>query len=51
MGWLSKDGSKRTGKTFPRGKRVGVAKVINGRLHIVAPPNVSPLKLPKQPKK
>jgi len=44
VGWLSSDGSKRTGKTFPRGKRVGVGRVKNGVLHIAAPPNVSPLK-------
>ena len=44
MGWLSKDGSKRTGKTFPRGKRVGVGRVKNGVLHIAAPANGSVLK-------
>jgi len=44
VGWLLSDGSKKTGKTFPRGKRVGVAKEKNGVLHIVAPPNASVLK-------
>tara|TARA_A100001035_G_C27762626_1_gene492019 strand:- start:124 stop:351 length:228 start_codon:yes stop_codon:yes gene_type:complete len=34
---LSKGGLKRTGRMFARGKNVGVAKVKNGVLHIVAP--------------
>jgi hypothetical protein len=42
--WLLKDGSKKIGKMYARGKRVGVAKVKNGVLHIVAPPNGLALK-------
>jgi hypothetical protein len=30
---------------------VGVGRVINGKLHIAAPPSVSLLRPPKQPKK
>ena len=49
--WLLKDGSKKIGKTYARGKSVGVAKMKNGVLHIVAPLNVSPVKLLKPPKR
>ena len=44
---LSKGGSKKTGKTFARGRSVAEAKVKNGVLHIVAPVKgflVKPLK-------
>ena len=47
MGWRSKDGSRKTGRTFPRGKRVGVGRVKNGVLEIAAPPSVSLLKHPR----
>jgi len=40
----SRGGSKKSGRMFAPGKRVGVAKEKNGVLHIVAPPNVSVLK-------
>ena len=46
--WLLKDGSKKIGKTYAQGKSVGVAKVKNGVLHIVAPPNALVQKLPRQ---
>ena len=45
---LSNGGSKKTGRTFARGKPVADAKVKNGVLHIVAPLRESVLKLPKQ---
>jgi hypothetical protein len=35
-----KDGSKKNGRMFAPGKRVGVARVRNGVLHIAAPPSV-----------
>jgi hypothetical protein len=44
-------GSKRTGKMFPRGKRVGVARVKNGALHIAAPQSACLLRPLKHPKK
>ena len=43
----SRGGSKKNGRMYARGSRVGVARVKNGVLHIVAPPNVSVLKPPK----
>ncbi len=43
-----KDGSKKSGRTRGLVSRVGVAKVKNGVLHIVAPLRESVLKLPKQ---
>jgi hypothetical protein len=46
--WLLKDGSKKIGKTYQQGKRVGVAKVKNGVLHIVAPPSGLALKHQRQ---
>jgi hypothetical protein len=46
--WLLKDGSKKIGKTYARGKHVGVAKMKNGVLHIVAPPNGLVKRLPRQ---
>ena len=45
--WLLKDGSKKIGKTYARGKSVGVAKMKNGVLHIVAPPNGLVKRLPR----
>ena len=45
--WLLRDGSKKIGKTYARGRRVGVAKVKNGVLHIVAPPNALVQRLPR----
>jgi hypothetical protein len=45
---LSRDGSKRSGRMFARGKRVGVARVKNGVLHIAAPPSVCLLRPRKQ---
>ena len=47
----SKGGSKKNGRMYARGSRVGVARVKNGVLHIVAPPNVSVLKPPKTSKR
>ena len=47
----SKDGSKRIGKMFAPGRSVGVARVKNGVLHIVAPRKGFRLKPPKLPKK
>jgi hypothetical protein len=44
----SRGGSKRTGRMFARGKRVGVAKEKNGVLHIAAPPSACLLRPLKQ---
>jgi hypothetical protein len=48
---LSNGGSKKTGRTSARGKRVGVAKVKNGVLHIVAPLRGFLVKHLKHPKR
>jgi hypothetical protein len=45
---LSRGGSKRSGRMFARGKRVGVARVKNGVLHIAAPPSACLLRPRKQ---
>jgi len=47
----SRGGSKRNGRMFARGKRVGVAKEKNGVLHIAAPPSAYLLRPLKHPKK
>jgi len=47
----SRGGSKRSGRMFARGKRVGVAKEKNGALHIAAPPSAYLLRPLKHPKK
>ena len=48
---LSNGGSKKTGRTFARGKRVADAKVKNGVLHIVAPVRGFLARHPKHPKR
>jgi hypothetical protein len=45
---LSRGGSRKNGRMFARGKRVGVAKVKNGVLHIAAPPSACLLRPLKQ---
>ena len=45
--WLLRDGSKKIGKTYARGRNVGVAKVRNGVLHIAVPPNALVQRLPR----
>jgi len=47
----SSGGSKRSGRMFARGKRVGVARVKNGVLHIAAPPSAYLLRPLKHPRK
>ena len=47
---LSNGGSKKTGRTFARGKPVAGAKVKNGVLHIVAPAKGFLVKHPKTTK-
>jgi len=49
--WLSSAGSRKNGRMSARGSRVAEAKEKNGVLHIVAPLNVSPVKLLKPPKR
>tara|TARA_X000001036_G_C20293580_1_gene649383 strand:+ start:135 stop:323 length:189 start_codon:yes stop_codon:yes gene_type:complete len=48
---LSSGGSKKSGKMFARAKRVGVARVKNGALHIAAPLSACLLRPLKHPKK
>jgi len=47
----SRGGSKKSGRMFAPGKRVGVAKEKNGVLHIAAPPSVYLLRPLKHPRK
>jgi hypothetical protein len=46
-----KDGSKKNGRMFAPGKRVGVVREKNGVLHIAAPPSAFLLRPLKHPKK
>jgi hypothetical protein len=46
-----RDGSKKNGRMFAPGKRVGVAKEKNGVLHIAAPPSAYLLRPLKHPRK
>jgi len=48
---LSNGGSRKNGRMFARGRRVGVAKEKNGALHIAAPPSAYLLRPLKHPKK
>jgi hypothetical protein len=48
---LSSGGSKKNGRMFARAKRVGVARVKNGVLHIAAPLSACLLRPLKHPKK
>jgi hypothetical protein len=47
----SSGGSRKNGKMFARGKRVGVAKEKNGVLHIAAPLSACLLRPLKHPRK
>jgi len=47
----SSGGSRKSGRMFARGRRVGVAKEKNGVLHIAAPPSAYLLRPLKHPRK